>query len=235
MIDPNDITNIRTGQLPHAAFNGSGNIAHEVGTDLKRATVDELAAYVATYIGATEAIAFLPISVVDGQTLPDTTTNEWFLAGMGTYHQGGGFPDIVCTEELNAIIGNGTSWTLGVEIPIISSGGGTGTSNIITSVTNIVSSALSSQTSAGMASWVNSHSFSVAINEIKQFHVTDTGQVFELLLRGRSFGSSTPAISYIDILDYGDLSLKADLVSGKVPSSQLPLSLIHISEPTRPY
>jgi hypothetical protein len=77
------------------------------------------------------------------------------------------------------------------------------TTNITTTVTNIVSSALASQNSAGMATWINSNSFTVANNEIKQFQVTDTGQVFELLLRGRSFGSATPAISYIDVLDYG--------------------------------
>jgi hypothetical protein len=200
MINPADITNIRTGQLPHAAFNGTDNIAHEIGTDLKRGSVDELAAYISAYIGSTDGIAFLPISVTNGQTLPDTTTNEWFLAGVGTYHQGGGFADVVCTEELNVVIGNGTSWTLGVQIPITSSGG---ISTVTTTVTNIVSSALSSQTSAGMATWINTHSFTVATNEIKQFHVTDTGQVFELLLRGRSFGSATPAVSYIDVLDYG--------------------------------
>jgi hypothetical protein len=56
-----------------------------------------------------------------------------------------------------------------------------------------------------MATWINANSFAVATNEIRQFHVTDTGQVFELLLRGRSFGSATPAISYIDVLDYGAL------------------------------
>jgi uncharacterized protein YoxC len=76
--------------------------------------------------------------------------------------------------------------------------------SVVTSVTDILSSALSTQTSAGMATWINTHSFTAATNEIKQFHVTDTGQVFELLLRGRNFGSATPAISYIDVLDYGN-------------------------------
>jgi hypothetical protein len=77
--------------------------------------------------------------------------------------------------------------------------------SVVTSVTDILSSALATQTSAGMATWINANSFAVATNEIRQFHVTDTGQVFELLLRGRSFGSATPAISYIDVLDYGAL------------------------------
>jgi len=119
MIDPLLISTIRVGQLVEAPFNLTDNIPHEVGTDLRRGTVSDLSTFIAGVIGATGSLAFLPISVIDGQTLPNTTTNEWFLAGKGTYHQTGGFPDIVCTEELNAIVGNGTNWTLGVEIPIV--------------------------------------------------------------------------------------------------------------------
>jgi hypothetical protein len=118
MIDPNNITTVRVGQLPEAPFNSTDNVPHEVGTELKRGSINNLATYIASIIGTTSAIGFLPITVLDGQTIPATTTNEWFLAGKGTFSQGGGFPDIVCTEELNAIIGNGTSWSLGVAIPI---------------------------------------------------------------------------------------------------------------------
>jgi len=119
MIDPLLISTIRVGQLVEAPFNLTDNVPHEVGTDLRRGTINDLSTFIAGVIGVTGSLAFLPISVTDGQTLPPTTTNEWFLAGKGTYHQSGGFPDIVCTEELNAIIGNGTNWALGVEIPII--------------------------------------------------------------------------------------------------------------------
>lgn len=119
MIDPGLISTIRVGQLVEAPFNTTDNIPHEVGTDLRRGTIADLATFIAGVIGATGSLAFLPISVTDGQTLPNTTTNEWFLAGKGTYHQTGGFPDIVCTEELNAVVGNGTNWILGVEIPIV--------------------------------------------------------------------------------------------------------------------
>ena len=119
MIDPNAISTIRVGQLVEAPFNLSDNIPHEVGTYLKRGTIGDLATFIAGIIGSSDDLAFLPISVTNGQTLPDTTKNEWFLAGKGTYHQSGGFPDIICTQELNAIIGNGTNWILGVEIPII--------------------------------------------------------------------------------------------------------------------
>jgi len=119
MIDPLLISTIRVGQLVEAPFNLTDNLPHEVGTDLRRGTVNDLATFIAGIIETTDSLAFLPIAVIDGQTLPNTTTNEWFLAGKGTYHQTGGYPDVVCTEELNAIIGNGVNWTLGVEIPIV--------------------------------------------------------------------------------------------------------------------
>lgn len=119
MIDPLLISTIQVGQLVEAPFNLTDNVPHEVGTNLRRGTVDDLATFIAGIIGATGSLAFLPIAVVDGQLLPDTTTNEWFLAGKGTYTQSGGFPNIVCTEELNAIVGNGINWILAVEIPIV--------------------------------------------------------------------------------------------------------------------
>jgi len=119
MIDPLVISTISVNQLVDAPFNLTDNVVHEVGTDLRRGTINDLAIFIAGVIGSTGSISFLPISVTDGQTLPNTTTNEWFLAGKGTFHQTGGYPDIVCTEELNVIIGNGTNWTLGVAIPIV--------------------------------------------------------------------------------------------------------------------
>ena len=119
MIDPLLISTIRVGQLVETPFNLTDNIPHEVGADLRRGSIQDLATFIAGVIDTTGSLAFLPISVVDGQILPNTTTNEWFLAGKGTFHQTGGYPDIVCTEELNAIVGNGTNWILGVAIPII--------------------------------------------------------------------------------------------------------------------
>lgn len=118
MIDPNNINTVRVGQLVEAVFSGTDNIPHEVGTDLRRGTIADLATYIAGVIDSTGGLAFLPISVTDGQQLPATTTNEWFLAGEGTYSQLGGYPDIVCTEKLSVIIGNGSYWSLGVSIPI---------------------------------------------------------------------------------------------------------------------
>jgi hypothetical protein len=119
MIDPLLISTIRVGQLVDAPFNLTDKIPHEVGNDLRRGSVGDLATFIVGIIGTTGSLAFLPIAVTDNQTLPTTTTNEWFLAGKGTYHQTGGYPDIICTEELNAIVGNGTNWILAVEIPIV--------------------------------------------------------------------------------------------------------------------
>lgn len=42
MIDPNLITTTRVGELPIAALSGTSKIPHEVGTDLKQATIQEL-------------------------------------------------------------------------------------------------------------------------------------------------------------------------------------------------
>lgn len=116
-INPENINTLRVGQLPPNPFGLTDKIPHEIGTILNQGTVQQLADAIGAYLGAMSGIAFLPISVTDGQTLPITTSPEWFLTGVGTYNQVG-FPNVVCTEELNAIISDGTSWSLGVAIPI---------------------------------------------------------------------------------------------------------------------
>ena len=116
-INPDNINTLRVGQLPPNPFGLTDKIPHEIGTDLNQGTVQQLADAIGAYLGAMSGIAFLPISVTDGQTLPTTRSPEWFLTGVGTYNQVG-FPNVVCTEELNAIISDGTSWSLGVAIPI---------------------------------------------------------------------------------------------------------------------
>lgn len=116
-INPENISTLRVGQLPPNPFGLTDKIPHEIGTILNQGTVQQLADAIGAYLGMMSGIAFLPISVTDGQTLPTTTSPEWFLAGVGTYNQVG-FPNVVCTEELNAIISDGTSWSLGVAIPI---------------------------------------------------------------------------------------------------------------------
>lgn len=118
MIDPLVISTIRVGELPNAPFNLTDKIPHEVGVDLKSGTIEELSTFISAYIGATDAVGFRAISVTDGQTLPTTTKEEFILVGKGTFYNVAGGSTIICTEELNAIVSNGSFWFIGVEIPV---------------------------------------------------------------------------------------------------------------------
>ena len=118
MINPDLVNTIRVGELPSEPFNLTDNIPHEIGTDLKRGTVQQLADFIATVIDVSGGVGFRSVSVVDGQTLPETTTQEFILVGKGTYFNVGGGDTIVLTEELNALVSNGSFWFVGVEIPI---------------------------------------------------------------------------------------------------------------------
>lgn len=118
MIDPLEISTIRVGQLPSAPISLTDNIPHEVGSDLHRATIEELSIFIATYVGTVGGVGFRPVTVTDGQTLPTTTQKEWILVGKGTFYNVNGGATIVTTEELNAIMSDGSTWSLGVEIPI---------------------------------------------------------------------------------------------------------------------
>ena len=119
MIDPLVTSTIRVGQLPSAPISLTGNIPHEVGNDLHRATIEELSIFIAAYVGTVGGVGFRPITVTDGQTLPATIQKEWILVGKGTFYNVNGGATIVTTEELNAIMSDGSTWSLGVEIPII--------------------------------------------------------------------------------------------------------------------
>ena len=119
MIDPLEISTIRVGQLASAPISLTDKIPHEVGSDLRRATIEELSIFIATYVGTVGGVGFRPATVTDGQTLPNTTQKEWILVGKGTFYNINGGPTIVTTEELNAIMSDGSTWSLGVEIPIV--------------------------------------------------------------------------------------------------------------------
>lgn len=118
MIDPLLITTERVGQLPPALFGLTDKIPHEIGDDLKQGTVQQLADTIGDYLGGIGGLAFNPNTVADGGTLPSTTDNEFMLLGSGTFHNVGGNPDIITTEELNVVTSNGSFWSLAVEIPI---------------------------------------------------------------------------------------------------------------------
>lgn len=118
MIDPNEVSTIRLGQLANAALSLTDNIPHEVGTDLKRATLQEFSDFISAYIGASDGVGFRAVTVTDGQTLPVTTEQEFILVGKGTFYNQAGGSTLVLTEELNAIVSNGAFWFIGVEIPV---------------------------------------------------------------------------------------------------------------------
>lgn len=118
MIDPNAVSTIRVGELSPEPFSLTDNVPHEVGTELKRGTIEDLATFISAFIGSTDGVGFRAISVTDGQTLPTTTQQEFILVGKGTYYNVVGGSTIICTEELNAIVSNGSYWFIGVEIPV---------------------------------------------------------------------------------------------------------------------
>jgi hypothetical protein len=116
-----DYTSIKVGQLPSATIAGTNLIPHEVDGLLKKATITDLAAF----ISANGAVGFRAVSVANGGTLPSTTQQEFILVGPGTYNNVGGGSPVTVTEELNALVSNGTFWFIGVQIPIESAAGGT--------------------------------------------------------------------------------------------------------------
>jgi len=118
MIDPLEITTQRVGELQSVPFNLTDKIPHEVGVDLRRGTIEDLSIFISAYIGASSGVGFRAISVTDGQTLPTTTQQEFILVGKGTFYNVAGGSTLVLTEELNAIVSNGSFWFIGVEIPV---------------------------------------------------------------------------------------------------------------------
>ena len=118
-INPDNITTIRVDQLPEDTLNLTNDFAHSNGTDLKRATIQSLVDLVSAAIGSSSGVGYLALSVTDGQQLPDVPTDpSFFLAGAGTYLNINGYPDVICTENLNAIMSLTDHWELAVEIPI---------------------------------------------------------------------------------------------------------------------
>ena len=117
-LDPTLLSSTRLGQLPSAAISLSDNMAHEVDGNLKRATIQELSDFIANYASTIQGVGFRPANVQDGQTLPNTIIKEFILVGKGTYYNVNGGSTIVLNKELNALVSNGSFWSIGVEIPV---------------------------------------------------------------------------------------------------------------------
>ncbi len=118
-INPDNITTIRVDQLPDDVLTLDSLFPHTVGSDLKSSTIQELVDLVATSIGVSGGVGYIALSVTDGQQLPDVPTSpSFFLCGAGTFLNINGFPDVICTENLNAIMSLSDHWQLAVAIPI---------------------------------------------------------------------------------------------------------------------
>lgn len=118
-INPDNITTIRVDQLAAATLNLTNEFPHSEDATLRKATIQSLVDLVATAVGSGSGVGFLPISVTDGQQLPDVPTDpSFFLCGTGTYLNINGYPNIVCTDELNAVMSLTDHWQLSVGIPI---------------------------------------------------------------------------------------------------------------------
>lgn len=75
--------------------------------------------------------------------------------------------------------------------------------NVTTTVKSILSTALATQNVAGFVTYLNALTpvLVVGANETVTYKTTDTGRVFELLLRGRSFGVGQAAIVAADVIE----------------------------------
>lgn len=96
-----------------------------------------------------------------------------------------------------------------------------GLGNVITTVKTIVSTALGTQNVAGFVTYINALNpvLVVGANETVTYKTSDTGRVFELLLRGRSFGVGQPAIVAADVIETTEF-LNKDIRLSNYPSSR---------------
>jgi hypothetical protein len=117
-IDPTVITTQNVGSLPTSAINLTDKFPHEVSGYLKQSSVNDLAVFIAAYVGAASALVFNTTKVTTGQTLPATSIKEFLFIGAGTFPNVGGGAAITTTQGLNVLTSNGSFWTLSVEVPV---------------------------------------------------------------------------------------------------------------------
>lgn len=76
-------------------------------------------------------------------------------------------------------------------------------SNLITTIKPIVSTVLQAQNTIGFVNYINSLNpiLTVGPNEIVKYTTTDSGRVFQINLRGRSFGIGQSPITVSDVIE----------------------------------
>lgn len=79
---------------------------------------------------------------------------------------------------------------------------------VITTIKTILSTALNTQDVAGMVTYINTLTpvLDVGLSEIVKFIVSDNNQIYELILRGRSFGVDQPAITSNDLIYFKNIT-----------------------------
>ena len=97
-----------------------------------------------------------------------------------------------------------------------------GLSNVVTTVKTILSTALATQDIAGFVTYINTLAAPLVVgaNEIVEYKTSDTGRVFKLLLRGRSFGVGQPAIVAADVIETTEF-LNKDIRLSNYPSTRI--------------
>jgi len=118
-INPDNITTIRVDQLGEDTLNLTNEFPNSAGSQLQKNTIQSLVDIVVSAVGVSGGIGYLPISVTDGQQLPAIPEDpSFFLCGAGTYLNVNGYPNVICTGQLNAVMSVGDHWEVAVEIPI---------------------------------------------------------------------------------------------------------------------
>lgn len=103
---------------------------------------------------------------------------------------------------------------------------------VLTTNTNITSSNLTTQDVAGFVAYINALNPIITIldYDIRTYTVTDTGQKFQLLLRGRSFGFSQPAIASLNVLEISPVLIGQISITTSVSITTATLSSNGISQ-----
>ncbi|MDX6182582.1 hypothetical protein SGQ44_10740 [Flavobacterium sp. Fl-77] len=96
-----------------------------------------------------------------------------------------------------------------------------GSINVTTTTKTILSTALTTQNVAGFVTYINTLNpvLVVGSNEIVKYTTSDTGRVFQLNLRGRSFGVGQPAILAANVTEITDF-LNKDIRLSNYPSTR---------------
>lgn len=96
-----------------------------------------------------------------------------------------------------------------------------GVTNVTTTIKIITSASLATQDVAGFVAYINALAVVLVVgaNEIVEYQLSDTGRLFKLLLRGRSFGVGQAAIVAADVEEI-TLWMSKDIKLSNYPSTR---------------